>query len=137
MIWQLATVAPAKPLDDGLLAYLIVAMVIGLLGLPPVLVCAVSLLSKLTSLEHQGFRQGVQSSVSNIAQTIGPLWGSALVIHLYWLYPVTLLVILLPVVSMTHRETLRPHVTTNSVANCMQRPFVKLRMPLPQSCYYF
>lgn len=46
--------------QKGLEAYLVVAMVLGLLGLPPLLICSISLLSKLTTQESQGKTESIK-----------------------------------------------------------------------------
>ncbi|TSK53802.1 Major facilitator superfamily domain-containing protein 8 [Bagarius yarrelli] len=65
------------------LAEFIIGVFLQVLGLPFIAVAQVSLFSKVTAEETQGFSQGIRRSVGGLATILGPLWAGSLTSNLY------------------------------------------------------
>ncbi|XP_064611794.1 uncharacterized protein LOC135475784 [Liolophura sinensis] len=77
LIWVIPNAVPGEMKQN--LPKFIVGLILDIFSLPFLIVCSVSLYSKVTHKETQGFSQGLRRSVSGVATIMGPLWaGSAL-----------------------------------------------------------
>nr|XP_057929139.1 uncharacterized protein mfsd8l1 [Doryrhamphus excisus] len=109
-VWCLIFVA--KPLGGfpWQLTEFIVGVFLQVLGLPFVAVAQISLFSKVTSEETQGFSQGVRRSVGGLATILGPLWAGGLTSNLYIMIGVmmALLVLLTVMLAFSYKRLVEP-----------------------------
>ncbi|CAF0906004.1 unnamed protein product [Adineta ricciae] len=70
-------------IDKRLFAMFIVFVILDLLGLPFLAATSVSIFTKLTIKELQGFSQGIQRLVMGIGTIIGPIFAAALLTRLH------------------------------------------------------
>lgn len=83
LVWYLFLLANAKPYDSIVLPTIIVGTIVIVFGLPFFSVANISLYSKITDERTQGIAQGIQRSITGVANILGPLWGGALTRRLY------------------------------------------------------
>ncbi|XP_046564519.1 major facilitator superfamily domain-containing protein 8-like [Haliotis rubra] len=83
-VWYLYFLPTCTPDNPGwTLPGFIVGTIFDVAGLPFLLVCGVSLYSKLTRRETQGLSQGVRRSVTGLGTIMAPLWAGSTVSMLY------------------------------------------------------
>ncbi|UJR30895.1 hypothetical protein I4U23_018405 [Adineta vaga] len=86
--------------NKQLLALFIAFVIFDLLGLPFIAATSVSLFTKLTNNELQGFSQGVQRSVMGIGTIVGPLFASSLLNRLHIMMATMLALIFLTSIAI-------------------------------------
>ena len=87
-------------IDMRLFTMFIIFVVFDLLGLPFLAATSVSLFTKLTIKELQGFSQGVQRFVMGVVTIIGPIFASSLFGHLHIMMTTMLSVTLLTLIAL-------------------------------------
>ncbi|OCT80600.1 major facilitator superfamily domain-containing protein 8-like [Xenopus laevis] len=109
-IWCLVFMAKPRGSYGFLLAEFVVGVFLQVLGLPFVAACQVSLFSKVTAKNTQGFNHGLRRSVGGLATILGPLWAAGLIDELYLMLGVMmgLLVLLTVMVSFSFRYLVDP-----------------------------
>ncbi|XP_031757612.1 uncharacterized protein LOC733858 isoform X1 [Xenopus tropicalis] len=109
-IWCLVFMAKPRGSYGLLLAEFVVGVFLQVLGLPFVSACQVSLFSKVTAKNTQGFNHGLRRSVGGLATILGPLWAAGLIDELYLMLGVMmgLLVLLTVMVSFSFRYLVDP-----------------------------
>ncbi|KAM4771344.1 major facilitator superfamily domain-containing protein 8-like [Rhinophrynus dorsalis] len=109
-IWCVLFLAKPKGSYGFLLGEFVVGVFLQVLGLPFVAVSQVSLFSKVTSKETQGFNHGLRRSVGGLATILGPLWAAGLTNDLYIMLGVMmgLLVLLTGMVSLSYQYLVDP-----------------------------
>ncbi|KAF1385590.1 hypothetical protein PFLUV_G00109350 [Perca fluviatilis] len=88
----------------------IIGVFLQVLGLPFVAVAQVSLFSKVTAVETQGFSQGVRRSVGGLATIMGPLWSGGLTENMYIMLGVmmALLALLTMMLAFSYERLVAP-----------------------------
>ncbi|XP_064642207.1 uncharacterized protein LOC135496678 isoform X2 [Lineus longissimus] len=108
--WLLWFMPNAQPNSQSNLAPFIVGVFLDCFGLPFIFTCSISLYSKVTSKETQGFSHGLRRSVTGLATIAGPLWCGSLVNNLFLCLGGTLgcmvVALLLTVLSFRHMRRL-------------------------------
>ncbi|CAF1342473.1 unnamed protein product [Adineta steineri] len=87
--------------DKRFLAMFIVFVILDLLGLPFLAATSVSLFTKLTVKELQGFSQGIQRFIMGIGTIIGPLFASALLSNLHIMMTTMLILTVLTLIALS------------------------------------
>lgn len=87
-------------IDKRFLFMFIIFVILDLLGLPFIAATSVSLFTKLTIKELQGFSQGVQRFIMGIGTIIGPLFASSLLNHLHIMMTTMLALICLTLIAI-------------------------------------
>lgn len=87
-------------IDMRLFVMFIVFVILDLLGLPFLAATSVSLFTKLTVKELQGFSQGIQRLVMGIGTIIGPIFASSLLHRLHIMMTTMLSVTLLTLIAL-------------------------------------
>ncbi|XP_048250246.1 major facilitator superfamily domain-containing protein 8-like [Haliotis rufescens] len=83
-VWYLYFLPSCTPDNPGwTLPGFIAGTILDVAGLPFLLVCGVSLYSKLTRKETQGLSQGIRRSVTGIGTIMAPLWAGSTISMLY------------------------------------------------------
>ncbi|XP_067659424.1 uncharacterized protein [Haliotis asinina] len=83
-VWYLYFLPSCTPDNPGwTLPGFIVGTIFDVAGLPFLMVCGVSLYSKLTRRETQGLSQGIRRSVTGLGTIMAPLWAGSTVTMLY------------------------------------------------------
>ncbi|KAG8444958.1 hypothetical protein GDO86_009929 [Hymenochirus boettgeri] len=110
-IWCLVFMAKPRGSYGILLAEFVVGVFLQVLGLPFVSVCQVSLFSKVTAENTQGFNHGFRRSIGGLATILGPLWAAGLTDDLYIMLGVmmSLLVLLTAMVCFSYRSLIDPN----------------------------
>ncbi|XP_053566328.1 major facilitator superfamily domain-containing protein 8-like [Bombina bombina] len=109
-IWCLVFLAKPNGSYGALLGEFVVGVFLQVLGLPFVSVSQVSLFSKVTAENTQGFSHGLRRSVGGLATILGPLWAAGLTQELYIMLGVMmgLLLLLTGMVSLSYRYLVDP-----------------------------
>ncbi|CAF1237531.1 unnamed protein product [Rotaria magnacalcarata] len=94
------TPSSANAVDKRLLALFIVFVVLDLLALPFIAATSVSLFTKLTIKELQGFSQGLQRFTMGTGTIVGPLFASLLLNRLHIMMTAMLVLTLLTLVAI-------------------------------------
>lgn len=106
--------------DKRLLVMFIVFVILDLMGLPFIAATSVSLFTKLTRKELQGFSQGVQRFVMGIGTIVGPLFASSLLTRLHIMMTTMLGLTLLTLIAIfIVIKRLRP-ISEKSLATDLQ-----------------
>ncbi|TDH08620.1 hypothetical protein EPR50_G00100070 [Perca flavescens] len=94
----------------------IIGVFLQVLGLPFVAVAQVSLFSKVTAVETQGFSQGVRRSVGGLATIMGPLWAGGLTENMYIMIGVmmALLALLTLMLAFSYERLVAPAAVDES-----------------------
>ncbi|XP_059507081.1 uncharacterized protein LOC125457409 isoform X2 [Stegostoma tigrinum] len=116
-IWCLIFLANPKGSFAMLLTEFVVGVFLQILGLPFVAVSQVSLFSKVTEENTQGFSQGFRRSIGGLATILGPMWAGGLTNNLYIMLGVmmgllTLLTIMM-VLSYSYLTETPPTLTSS------------------------
>ncbi|CAH2248488.1 major facilitator superfamily domain-containing 8-like [Pelobates cultripes] len=93
-----------------LMGEFVVGVFLQILGLPFVAVPQVSLFSKLTAENTQGFNHGIRRAMGGIATIMGPLWAAGLIENLYIMLGVMmgLLLLVTVMVGASYKYLLEP-----------------------------
>ncbi|XP_074654084.1 uncharacterized protein LOC141908124 [Tubulanus polymorphus] len=96
LVWLIYYFPRAKPGDVASnLAPFIVGTIADVMGLPLLVVCTMSLYSKITKPETQGLSHGIRSIFIGLATILGPLWTGGMIKQLYAMFGVMLFIMLL------------------------------------------
>ncbi|XP_013397289.1 major facilitator superfamily domain-containing protein 8 [Lingula anatina] len=90
----------AKPETPLILPALILGIFLDVFGLPFMAVCGISLYSKITRLETQGFGHGLRRTMLGLGTILGPLWSGALLSRMYVMLGVVLGLLVLATVML-------------------------------------
>lgn len=109
-IWCLIFLAEPKGSYGFLLAEFIIGVFLQVLALPFVSVSQVSLFSKVTAENTQGFNHGIRRSVGGVATILGPLWAAGLTENLYIMLGVMMGLLLLITIlfSLSYKYLVEP-----------------------------
>ncbi|CAF0774850.1 unnamed protein product [Adineta steineri] len=86
--------------NKPLLTLFILFVIFDLLSLPFIAVTSVSILTKLTIKELQGFSQGIQRLIMGIGTIVGPLFASSLLQRLHIMMTVMLILTILTLIAI-------------------------------------
>ncbi|CAF1235078.1 unnamed protein product [Adineta ricciae] len=90
----------ANGVNTNLLALFITFVILDLLGLPFIAATSVSLFTKLTNKQLQGFSQGIQRSIMGIGTIVGPIFASSLLNRLHIMMTAMLILTLFTSISI-------------------------------------
>ncbi|CAH2248486.1 major facilitator superfamily domain-containing 8-like [Pelobates cultripes] len=109
-IWCLVFLAKPRGGYGLLMGEFVVGVFLQILGLPFVAVPQVSLFSKLTAENTQGFNHGIRRAMGGIATIMGPLWAAGLIENLYIMLGVMmgLLLLVTVMVGASYKYLLEP-----------------------------
>lgn len=85
----------AIPGENVTFPLFIATIAINMVGVGFLMVCASSLLSKLTDEDNQALYQGYMRSMGNLGYIMGPLWGGTFLHHHHLLFIIPLVIVIL------------------------------------------